>query len=223
MEPITLALLGGLALLALTRGKANSARPKEVPPSPATREAAAQPGVPVAEVLPPAPISRAPVQQEVQRIVSEANDIIDRKRESFSEPREVATPAQDDTHEDHALAEQPASEPEHVEPVEVAPSQATEEAAAQPGVPVAEVLPPTDATDSEEEDARAAALELATVARALLERGQGGQLGTRNRPSERVRELQKRMGMPEADADGIYGPATRARARELGAQAPVRK
>lgn len=122
----------------------------------------------------------------------------------------VAPPApQDDDDDDDAQAVVPGPE---TAPVAVAPSPAAQQALASPGQPVSEVV---DASPEQ------AARDLAAYARSVLARGQGAQLGTRGNPSERVRELQEDMG--GIDADGFYGPATRARGQQLGVQMPVRR
>lgn len=78
--------------------------------------------------------------------------------------------------------------------------------------------PPQEQARSPEE----AALELYDHARALLDQRQGYLLGTKNAPSEFVRDAQRDMN--GIVADGIYGPGTRARGRALtGKLFPIRK
>jgi hypothetical protein len=48
-------------------------------------------------------------------------------------------------------------------------------------------------------------------------------LGTKAKPSDLVRAAQRDMKMAQTDQDGIYGPRTQARARELGVKLPTRK
>jgi hypothetical protein len=115
----------------------------------------------------------------------------------------------DDDDDDDAQAVVPGPEPV---PVAVAPSPAAQQAMASPGQPVSEVV---------EASPEQAARDLSAFAREVLARGQGAKLGTRGNPSERVRELQADMGGIEAD--GFYGPATRARGQQLGVEMPVRR
>lgn len=69
---------------------------------------------------------------------------------------------------------------------------------------------------------QAAAQELYELATSLLKAGKGSMLGTGAAPSTRVLELQQGMG--SIAADGIYGPGTRARGKQLiGKNFPVRK
>jgi hypothetical protein len=99
------------------------------------------------------------------------------------------------------------------EPVAVAPSKGTEAARANPGEVVHEVVQSSRTPEQ-------AASELAGYARECIAAKNGAQLGSKNNPSAFVSAAQDDMGIA---ADGIYGPATRARGEKLGVKMPVRR
>lgn len=122
----------------------------------------------------------------------------------------------------------PATEDDEPEPAagpttpvqSVQPTQAAQEAASlPPGTTVEEVS--TEAASPAVQSPVEAARALAAYASAALARRDGAALGLKRAPSPDVAALQAAMG--DIAADGIYGPATRARGRALGVTMPVRK
>lgn len=218
MSALPLLALG--ALLLLTRKKSDGATTRvvskspDLPPLPvytteqvfpeAAAPAAAAPAAPAAEVSPEV----FPAAQQPQEHAENTPAAVDQwgppaaPVPSPSNPVAVVQPPP----EMDAAQEQPEQTP----PVPIEPGQAAQAAAMNPGAPIEEVMRP---------DPVAAARELAEYAAA--NKGKGAKLGTKGAPSSTVKALQLQMGGGLV-ADGIYGPKTRDRGRELGVTMPPR-
>lgn len=100
-------------------------------------------------------------------------------------------------------------------PVVVAPPPP----AAKPPVVVSPEPKPAPAKRAEKQ----AATDLLAYVTPLLKSGKGSELGVKGKPNPIVKAAQIDMGMPLKEQDGIYGPATRARGKQLlGTTFPAR-
>jgi hypothetical protein len=193
-------MLALVALFALSKSKKAKA-PADVTP--------ALPDMPD-ETEEPAPVVRTPG--------SSAAEVTETPDETVEEV--VVTPpsgVEDEPEEDVS----PALPDQETGPVEVDIPKVPVQDPLGGGVTVEEVQPEGEAVDVPSPHEQA--IELARYVAAELKAGRGGNLGVRGKPSAFVQAAQLGMGMSQADADGIYGPATRAAGQALGVVMPARR
>lgn len=202
-EAMGMMMLALVALFALSKSKK---------PKPVQDVTPALPDMPD-EAEEPAPVVRTPG--------STAAEATEHPEETVEEV--VVTPpsgVEDEPEEDVSPA-LPDTAPEQEEgPVEVDVPQVPVQDPGG-GVTVEEVEPEGEAVDVPSPHEQA--IELARYVAAELKAGRGANLGIRGKPSVFVQAAQLGMGMSQADADGIYGPATRAAGQALGVVMPARR
>lgn len=217
------ALLGvggivGLFVLAKRAKAAQQQNPRELPSSSTAPSSSTEPSSPAEPPLLPARTSSAqegeplawdrsehPLAERDSRDV-DATDIRVEPTTWIDAEAEPSGPAA-------APAEPPAPEPAPVPAAKPKPKPP----AAKPPAP----MPPAPSSQEGRTPVQAAR-ELYEHASALLAAGKGAQLGVKGAPSSFVRDAQRDMG--GLTADGMYGPATRTRGKQLTGQTfPVRK
>jgi len=169
------------------------------------------------------------IKAESARVVRESGEILDGKRTAYSTGpssegddlaaavRAAKLAAQQETAP--APAPKPVTRPSSASSTTTRPTSTTASRPASKPAPVINVYNPNrePAAISPKDAAQA----LANYAKQKLAAGQGAQLGVKGKPSATVRDYQAKMG--NITADGIYGPATRARGQQLGVNMPIRK
>lgn len=213
--------VAGLVLLLLKRSKAKASTSTQALPSSArtppqlpadTRRSTAQEGQPLAWDRTEHPLADRGLDDADAAALQVIPVAVDASPQPAAAPSTApAAPAQRP-----APAAPPAPPAAAVKP---AASKRKPTHAAAPAQRPAPAAPPAASVQRAPEQA---ARELYDYASAALKAKKGSQLGTKGRPSAVVQSAQRDMG--QITADGIYGPSTRARGKQLtGVTFPERK